>query len=348
MGASFRLALQLMISMDSPWAQAFAYSAALGVIYGVVSFPFHILSSYVVPHRYGLSTQSLDDWFMDQIKGLLVGAALGSLALAAALGCLFYLGAHWWWVLALIAALFSVVMARLAPQILIPIFFKMKPVEAPALQERMKALAARNGTPLLGLFEINMSRRTTAANAAVVGFGATRRALVGDTLLKNFTEDEVEFVLAHELAHHHYHDLWAGVATGSLALLAALLVTHLALLAWCDALGVTYPLPAGIAIAFNPALLHFMAIILTVTQALLAPLERLQSRRMEKRADEFAARTTGKPLAGAAAFERLGYQNRAVLRPPRWEEALFATHPCLARRVQRLKESAAHAHPALP
>ena len=96
--------------------------------------------------------------------------------------------------------------------VLLPIFYKFKPLDRPALVDRLMALATRARTDVVGVFEWVLSGHTRKANAALAGMGRTRRILLSDTLLADYSEDEIEVILAHELAHHVHRDLWRGIA----------------------------------------------------------------------------------------------------------------------------------------
>lgn len=332
-GAGEQWSRSTMIQMQSPWSRAILFSALLALTYGVPAFPINFIRSYLIEKHYGLSTQSLAAWFSDQLKGSILGALIGLILVNGLTATLMFTGLHWWWIAALAAMFFGIVLTRLAPQLIVPLFFKMKPLDSPQLQDRFRQLAQRMGTPVLGIYEIDLSRRTKAANAAVIGFGATRRAVVGDTLLKEFTNDEVEFVLAHELAHHHYHDLWTGIVSNSFLTLVSFFIAHFAITHF-EIFAVPFP---PTTLNFNPIVLFWIAAISSVTSSVLAPLGKMFSRFAESRADRFAALATSHPEAGAAAFEKLGFQNIAVFNRPEWEEFLFYTHPAIARRIARLR-----------
>lgn len=305
------------------WLHSVAFTAGIALLYGLVELPFSYLRSFVVEKRYGLLTQDLRGWIGDHLKGSLLAVILGLIVVSGLIGALHWTGRAWWIASAIAATMFGVLLTRLAPQLILPLFFKLKAIGSQELQDRFRALGERMGTPVLGIFEIDMSRRTKAANAAVIGFGATRKAVVGDTLLKEFSHDEIEFVLAHELGHHHYNDLWLGVAIHSALTFISLGITNLVL---HEALT-----------EFNPTDLFWIALVANICDAILSPISKLFSRFAETRADKFASNATNNPQAGVNAFRKLGYQNIAVFKPPRWEEFFYYTHPSLARRIERLE-----------
>ena len=162
------------VSTD-PWLVVALYGAALGLIYTVITLPLDFYSGYVLPHKYGLSTQSAGGWSLDNVKELALSAAFG----LGALEMLYWLlrtWPEWWWALmAGLAWLFMVAMAQLAPVLLIPLFYKVRPLDDPALTERLTSLAEQAGTEVRGVYVMDMSSRTTAANAMLTGLGRTRR-----------------------------------------------------------------------------------------------------------------------------------------------------------------------------
>ncbi len=185
------------------------------IILQIVEFPFAFYQGYLLEHRYGLSTQSRSHWMTDQAKGVALG-----LVLAVAGTSVIYLALrespdHWWWISAAVFALATIGLARIAPVVLLPIFYKFKPLDRPALVDRLMALATRARTDVVGVFEWVLSGHTRKANAALAGMGRTRRILLSDTLLADYSEDEIEVILAHELAHHVHRDLWRGIAVQS-------------------------------------------------------------------------------------------------------------------------------------
>ena len=161
-----------------------------------------------VEHRYQLSNQRLRAWIWDEIKGLLLTAILG-----AGLVELLYLiirdfPAHWWLVAWIGFLGIAVLMAQLAPVVLFPIFYKFEPLHDEDLKLRLVRLGERAGTRIRGVYKWHLSEKSKKANAALTGLGATRRIILADTLLDNYSPDEIEAVLAHELGHHvHKHIL---------------------------------------------------------------------------------------------------------------------------------------------
>ena len=166
-----------------------SYLLVLTVIYTIVTAPLSYYSGFVLPHRYGLSTMTLNGWLVDQAKSFVLGLVFEILAIELIYLLLATQPQLWWLWVALILLLFSVLMANLAPVLLLPLFYKFSPLPDGDLKQRLVALADRAHTRIQGVFTMQMSNRTTAANAALMGLGNTRRIVLGDTMLDRYTPD---------------------------------------------------------------------------------------------------------------------------------------------------------------
>ncbi len=330
-GASAGLkALLLRVSSEPLWLVGAYVTLVLGA-YGLLLMPLSFYSGYILPHRFGLSTQTLRGWIADQVKGGLVGGVL-SLALIEAVYALLRTAPATWWLWAGVGYLFfTVIMANLTPVLLVPLFFRLTPIADANLAARLTRLAERAGAHVRGVFTIDLSRRTKAANAALMGLGNTRRIVLGDTLLREFTPDEIETVLAHELGHHVHHDIPLLIAGQSVLTLAGLYLAHLVLRSGTTALGFTGPED----IAAFPLFMLTMGLFSLVTM----PLANGLSRWREGLADAYALTATGKPLAFASALTRLANQNLAEVDPEPWVEWLLYDHPPLGRRIAMAKRA---------
>ena len=189
-----------------PW-QVLLYFLALMLSYQVISAPLSYYSGFVLPHRYGLSTLSLKNWLLDLFKGLALSLVFEAFVVELVYLLLATQPQTWWLWVAAVLLFFSVVMANLAPVLILPLFYKFSPLPEGELTKRLLALAERAHTRVRGVFTMQLSSKTTAANAALMGLGNTRRMVLGDTMLDRYTTDEIEVVLAHELGHHVHRDL---------------------------------------------------------------------------------------------------------------------------------------------
>jgi STE24 endopeptidase len=231
----------------------------------------------------------------------------------------------WWLYAGGVMLLLTVVFASLAPVLIMPLFFKFTPLEDDDLAQRLIALAERAGTQVRGVFRFDMSTRTKSANAALMGLGSTRRIALGDTLLDEFTADEIETVLAHELGHHVHRDIVLGIIINSALTLLTFWVAALALRWGVGVFGL-----AGIA---DPAGLPLLALVGGILGLIAMPLGNAYSRWRERMADRYALESTGKPDAFADAMTRLANQNLADADPERWVVILLYSHPPIRERV---------------
>ncbi|HEU5368794.1 MAG TPA: M48 family metallopeptidase, partial [Ktedonobacterales bacterium] len=213
------------------WAplQVGLYFCILLLAYQLLDAPLSYYSGFVLPHRYQLSHQSLGSWLADQGKELVLGLVF-ELAAVVVLYLLLAVQPTLWWLWAAGAMLLvSVVLANLAPVLILPLFYKLTPLQDEELSRRLLALAERANTRVRGVFTMNMSRKTSTANAALMGLGNTRRIVLGDTLLGVYPPDEIEVVLAHELGHHVHRDIWKLILTQIILTLGGLYLVNLGL-----------------------------------------------------------------------------------------------------------------------
>src|ERR1019366_8444827 len=171
---------------------------------------------YHLEHKFGLSNESLGAWAFDEVKSLGLNLLL-SVALLDVLYFVLRRAGDWWWIGAgLCFLIFGVAMSALFPVLILPLFYKLEPLENESLREKLTALAQRVGAKVLGVYRMGMSEKTKKANAAFAGIGSTKRLILGDTLLDKFAADEIEVVMAHEMAHYQHGDLWKMIGWSSL------------------------------------------------------------------------------------------------------------------------------------
>jgi STE24 endopeptidase len=313
------------------WSLIAIFVIIFGGVFSLVTLPLGYYSGFVLPHRFGQSNQSLKDWIIDRLKGLTIGAPIGLILLELLYLALRLTGDLWWLWAAGGMLVFTVLLSNLAPTLIMPLFNKYIPLgdEHKDLEERLLALAERAKTKVKGVFKFDMSKRTKSANAALTGIGNTRRIVLGDTLINEFTADEIETVLAHELGHHVNRDIPLFIAFGTVSTTLGLYFASLALNWAVGYFG--FAGPADIA-AF-PALALIFSIYGLVTQ----PLDNAVSRWRERKADDYALQATGKNEAFASAFTRLANQNLGDVDPEKWVVFMFYSHPPLGERIEKAR-----------
>jgi STE24 endopeptidase len=325
-GASAALrAVASSIAAGSFLLTILVYTALLVLLAEALQLPLSLYQELRLERRYGLSTQPMAKWWLDWLKGAAVTLVFAAIASTIVFSLLVWRPDAWWWLAAIAFSLVLVVLAQLAPILLMPLFYEIKPLERAALVARLVALAERAGARVLGVFEWRLSDRTNRANAALAGIGRTRRILLSDTLLAEHSDDEIEVILAHELAHHVYRDIWSGIALEALLILAGFYLADRTLAAFAGWFGLT----GKPDVAATPLLLLTAGGVSLV----LLPLFNAFSRAHERRADRYALEMTRNVDAFVTAMKRLAAQNLAEERPSRLVEVLFHTHPPTAARV---------------
>jgi STE24 endopeptidase len=309
------------------WVLVLLFVAVIGGIMFLINLPLSYYQGYTLPHRFELSTQKLSGWITDQVKGILIGGLIGMIVLEIIYAILRTFPTLWWLWAAVILLIFNVIMANLAPTLLMPLFNKFVPLgeEQAELADRLMLLAKRSQTYVRGVFKFDMSKRTKQANAGLTGLGNTRRIIIGDTLLNEFTTDEIETIMAHELGHQVNKDIPLGIIFGSITTLVGLFLASLGLNWGVNTLGFTGPAD----VAAFPLFLIVLGLYSLVTM----PLENGFSRWRERRADEYALSLTHNGNAYASALRRLANQNLADADPEAWVEWLLYSHPALGKRI---------------
>ena len=341
LGWSQQLSAWLEQYTNNQWLLVAVFALVFGGIYLIINLPLSYYSGYVLPHRFNLSTETHSAWMMDEVKGLLIGGLLGLLLLEVVYLLLRIAPETWWLWVAGVLLLFTVVLANLAPVLLMPIFnkFVLLGEQHADLEARLLRLAERARTRVRGVYMFDMSRRTTAANAALTGLGNTRRIILADTLVENYTADEIETVLAHELGHQVHKDLLVGIFVSTILTLVGLYLASLGL-QW----GVRY---FGFSSPADVAAMPLFALVMGLYGLVTMPLENTYSRWREWRADQYALESTGNGQAYASALARLTNQNLADANPEPWMEFLLYSHPALGKRIEAARVYATN-HPSAP
>jgi STE24 endopeptidase len=325
-GGSVLLSRLLNSLTGSYWISLWLYLAVFVIVLQLVAMPLSFYSGFIVDHRFSLSTQTLQGWVVDELKGLGVELVFGILAGSV----LYYLIGNlslWWIAAAAIFAVFSILLSIILPFVILPIFYKVNPLSDMNLRESLlqmsKKFGARNVDRVLVADE---SRRSIRANAFFSGVGKSRSIVLFDTLLSNFTHREIVTVVAHELGHYVNKDIWKEALTSGLLIIPPFYIADYALRAAVTASSLpSMTDPAGIPLIF--------AVLIGIS-FLLQPISNGLSRIVERKADEFALRAADDSEAQASAERRLADLSLSVDSPNRLVEVMFYTHPPSSKRVQ--------------
>lgn len=291
----------------------------------LIFFPLDFYSSYILEHKYGLSNQTIGGYIIEKLKGMLLDTVIG-----VPLLCVFYyilknFGDNWWLVLGAFLFVFSVIMGRLAPTVIMPLFYKFTPLENDSVKERILNLAKKAGVTINGIFSFNMSKNTKKANAAFTGMGKSKRIILGDTLLDSFNENEIETVFAHEMGHYTRRHIWKLTIVSTLLTFAGLFITaklYSLTMGWF-----------GFTTVYQLSALPLLFLLLSLYSLITSPITNILSRKFEWEADTYALEITKDREAFISAMEKLADQNLADKKPNKIVEFLFHSHPSLEKRI---------------
>jgi STE24 endopeptidase len=331
LGSGLSLSLEnLLIGLHLPrFVSVAAYLLVISCLYYLFNLPFNLYSSFILEHKFNLTRQTLKSWLIDQLKSGILGYLLSLILLYS-----FYwvLGrfAQWWWVVAACCwIIFSVLLAKLAPILIIPLFFKYKKLEDEVLRQRILELADKMQVKLMDVFQIDFSKKTLKANAAFTGMGSSRRVLLADTLQDKYTYDEVVMILAHEFAHYRLKHIIKLIALNSLLTLG---LFYLISKTSAYALGI-FRLEFLGQLASCPLIFLYFVLFGIV----FAPLEALVSRKFEREADRLALKVTADREAFVSLMEKLAAQNLCDRNPHPLIKFFFFDHPPIDERIKIAK-----------
>ena len=313
------------LAFPTPWSAAL-YLLIIAAAYRVVTAPLSYYYGFALPHRYGLSKQSLAGWLTDKVKSSALQLSLGLCLVVVLYWLMWRLPTLWWLAAAAVVALASVVLTWLTPILVVPMFFRLKPLPESTLKDRLANLARRAGVNIADCLTIDLSKKATTANAMVTGWGRSRRIIFSDTLLEQYSWDEIEVTLAHELAHRIHRDIPRVMGVQIVAFLLTFYLAHLALRA-----GAALFSFQGIS---DVAALPWLILVLVAVNLVLQPVLNWLSRRVEMAADRTALALTNNPRAFVTLMTKLTDQNLAEAEPSRWAKLLFYDHPTYNERVR--------------
>lgn len=305
------------------------YLLVISIFYSALSFPLNFYSSYILERKFCLSKQKIQDWLKDRVKGGVIFYIISIILSTSFYYILKHFQYSWWWVVSIAWISFSLILARIAPILIIPLFFKYKKLSRDALRERIMSLANKMRVKILDVFEIDLSSKTLKANAAFIGIGKSRRVILADTLKDKYSDDEIEVILAHEFAHYKLKHLLKLILINSLATILAFYIIfktsgHLLKLFGLSALS---------DIAALPVLIMYLVVFGIVMQ----PFQNYISRRLEKNADRMALSVTGLKGAFVSMMEKLSNQNLADRSPHPIIKFFFFDHPPVDERINMVK-----------
>jgi STE24 endopeptidase len=311
-------------SQNYPLA-VFLYVAMLMLISKAIGIPLEFYE-FRLEHRYNLSNQKFRSWFWDEVKGFLIGFVMATIVVELLYSLIRQTQQHWWIIAWAVFLGLMILLAQVAPIVLFPIFYKFEPLDNEELKRRLIVLSERAGTRVRGVYKWHLSEKSKKANAALTGLGPTRRIILADTLLDNYSDDEIEAVLAHELGHHvHRHIL------KSIFVQAA--VTFLGFWLANEVLRFAVERRNMFETMSDFANLPLLILVSTVLSFLLMPALNAYSRFNERQADRYCFQSVATVEPFISSMNKLAQQNLSEKTPSRWVEWLLHSHPAVTKRV---------------
>jgi STE24 endopeptidase len=298
----------------------------------VLTFPLAWYRGYALEHQYGLSTQAFGGWLADALKGEAVGLFFFGVVpiLALAYWCVERQPRAWWLWIAAVSLPLIAAGTLIQPLVIDPLFNRFTPLRDQQLKQKIVALAERAGIPGRRVYEVDMSTKSIKYNAYVTGFGASQRIVLWDTTLKGMKEDEILFVMAHEMGHYKLGHIWKGIAFFTLVSLVLFFLTWLIAGAAQARFGPRWEIPA----LHDVASLPMLAVILSALSLLALPAVNAFSRAIEHESDIYGVEITRDNDAAARAFLKLGSQNRSDPEPSALVRTWMYSHPPLGERIR--------------
>jgi STE24 endopeptidase len=330
-GWSRSLKVWLLTFREDFFSVVALYVSCFSLLASVLSLPLDAWEGFFLEHRFGLSRQSFPAWFKDFLKKSTISFVVTLVFLEGAYFFLSEFPRSWWLGAVGLWFFLSIVLARIFPQVILPLFFRVRPLEEGEVRQRLLGLFARFQIKLNDIFVLDFSKKTVKANAMVSGLGRTKRIFLTDTLLAAFSPEEIEVVMAHEVGHYLKHDTARMVAAG---LVSGLVTFGLAFLCFDRLLSFF-----GFTAPGDVAALPLLLLILFAAGLLLLPLQNGFSRVLERRADGFALETTRANKAFISMMKKLAEKNLSDMQPPRWAEVMFYDHPPISRRIEMASRS---------
>ena len=301
----------------------------IGIFSSVLFMPISIYTGFYIEHKYNLSNQTFFKYFLENLKSMLVGLVIGIPILLLFFYMINQFGDLWWLVFASAMFLISVVLSQLFPILILPIFYKIIPLGDEELKTRISNLAKGAGIKVENVFSFNMSKNTKKANAAFTGLGKTKRIILGDTLLNDYSKNEIETVIAHELGHYKHKHIIKNLIFGTVSSFLTFFIISILYknsLSWFYFENITQ-------IAALP-LLSLWAMVIGLIQS---PIGNILSRKYEYEADRYAIKSTHKPDSFIKTLNKLTDQNLGDREPHPFVEWFFYSHPSIKNRINAIK-----------
>lgn len=301
------------------------FITVVGVIYSILDFPFDFYGGYVVEHRFSLSNQSVPAWLFEKIKGAAVGVVVG-----VPVAMVFYLflkmtGWLWWLWFSIFMFFISVFLARIAPVVIFPLFYRFRELESEEIRGRIRGLLEGQGISIRGIYSFNLSKDTKKANAGFTGIGRSKRIILSDTLIERFSPDEIAVIFAHEMGHYKKRHIVKSIVLGTASIFLSFFL--------CGELYRLTLAQLGYSNVYDIAAIPVLFFYLTLFSLVTMPLSNALSRMYEREADRYALEATRDRDSFISSMEKLADLNLADRDPNPVTEFMFYSHPSIKKRI---------------
>ncbi len=327
LGLSSGLKSTAILVSQQKTLQTAVYLAGFFGFFYLVSLPIHFYSGFIVEKQFNLSNQTTLAWAWDEVKKIALSLVFFIFTMELFYGILAAFPKTWWVVASIGWLLLGVALTRILPTFIIPLFYKTKPLEDGVLKTRLAALCLRCGVCLRDIRELSLSQKTRKGNAALVGLGKTRRILLGDTMLQEYTAEEIEMVIAHEIGHHvkqHIPKNFLFNFLLSFSGFALLYILSGTIVGALNAQGLT-----------DLAIFPSLVLLSMIAGLFILPLQNGFSRWHENEADRFALKTIPSETIFVSLMTKLGRQNLSDPAPHPLVEFFLYDHPSINRRIKQ-------------
>ncbi|MBV8199169.1 MAG: M48 family metallopeptidase [Acidobacteria bacterium] len=311
------------------WLQTALYAVFYILVSSVLLLPWNAYEYYFREHQYGMSNQTMGAWLFDQLKGLVLGLILGTLAVVAIYAVLRRTPRTWWLWGSLVAIAFAMFAAAIAPVYLEPVFNKFKPLADSPLKQQILSMARANGIPATDVYEYDASKQTKRMSAHVSGLLGTTQISMNDNLMVRGSREEILAVLGHEMGHYVMHHVYKGIV-----FIGIVIVVGFAFLSWSfNRLQLRYGARWGIRDVGDVAALPLLLFLFSAYALVLTPVTNTLTRTMEAEADNYGVNVSRQPDGFAQAALHLSEYRKMT--PGPIEELVFYDHPSGWNRIHR-------------
>lgn len=324
-GLSKRLSLKIIEFTQGSFFTVPLYLFIIYVLYYLLDLPFNFYRSYILEHRFSLSNQKIKDWLIEQLKEFLVFYIISLIFISTFYFILNHYPSYWWLIASLCWIFFSLILTKLTPIIIIPLFFKYQKLKDQVLRERIMYLAEKLKIKILDCYEIDFSKKTFKANAAFVGIGRTKRVILADTLKDRYSYDEIEVILAHEFAHYKLRHMIKQFLVNSLLIIILFYIIFISSGYFLKAFNLNS--------LSDLSALPLILIYLIIFEVIVQPFQNYISRQLERNADILAIKITGLKEAFISMMEKLSVQNLIDTKPHPLIKFFFFDHPPIEERI---------------